>query len=196
MKRTTTVLAALCLLLAATIGVQAAKTEGGEDVNPGDDVPFTVVERTSPSQDSTPWSLSVALDQTALENGTTLEITTQICLNSGVCDPPVMQEVGVSEDGSTYSMELKPPTDHSYVNWRVKATYSDESTENFPNGDWYKTWSSCYYQEGGYGGVHADGDGCDVPAAGEDEGFLPSAGMLMTLAALSGAAVVAVARRE
>ena len=91
--------------------------------------------------------LSVELDQAALDNGTTLAITTQICLNNGVCDPPVAQEATVSDDGSTYTMELEPPSDHSYVNWRIKATYADESTENFPDGAWYKTWSSCYYQE-------------------------------------------------
>ena len=64
----------------------------------------------------------MALDQEALDNGTTLAITTQICLNNGVCDPPTPQEATVSEDGRTYTMDLEPPTDHSYVNWRVKAT--------------------------------------------------------------------------
>ena len=195
MMRLATFLTALCLLLSATAGAQAGEAKGGEDINPGDDVPFTVVERTTPSQDSTPWSLSVALEQNAVDNGTTLEITTQICLNSGICDPPVKQSVEVSEDGSTFSTELEPPTDHSYVNWRVQATYPDESTENFPNGDWYKTWSSCYYQDGGYEGVHADGDGCSVPGAGEGEGFLPSAGLLTALMAMGGAVIVAMPRR-
>jgi hypothetical protein len=196
MMRAVTVLTALCLLLSATTGVQAGEGQEGEDVNPGDDVPFTVLERTTPSQDNTPWELSVALDQEAVDNGTTLQITTQICLNSGVCDPPITQEAVVSDDGATYSMELKPPADHSYVNWRIKATYPDDTTENHPNGDWYKTWSSCYYSEDGYGGVHADGDGCNLPGSGESEGFLPSAGLLTALAAMSGAAVVAVARRR
>ena len=195
MMRVATLLTALCLLFSVTLGVQAGESESGEDVNPGNDVPFTVVERTTPSQDSAPWSLSVALSQDAVDNGTTLQITTQICLNSGVCDPPVKQEAVVSDDGSTYSMELKPPSDHSYVNWRIKATYPDESTENFPDGDWYKTWSSCYYQEDGYGGIHADGDTCNIPGSGESEGFLPSAGLMAGLAAMTGAAVVFIARR-
>ena len=196
MMRVATLLTALCLLFSATLGVQAGESESGEDVNPGNDVPFTVVERTTPSQDSAPWSLSVALSQDAVDNGTTLQITTQICLNSGVCDPPVKQEAVVSDDGSTYSMELKPPSDHSYVNWRIKATYPDESTENFPDGDWYKTWSSCYYQEDGYGGIHADGDTCNIPGSGESEGFLPSASLMAGLAAMTGAAVVFIARRS
>ena len=194
MKRNVTFLVVVGLLLMTT-AAQAGTATGGEDVNPDGEVPFTVEERTTPSQDNQPWALSVMLDQEALDNGTTLAITTQICLNNGVCDPPTAQEVTVSDDGSTYSMELKPPADHSYVNWRVKATYSDDSTENFPQGDWYKTWSTCYYDEGDYGGIHADGDGCSVPAAGEEsEGFLPSAGMAVAVVALSGAAMMAARR--
>ena len=158
MKRSVTLLVVVGLLIMTT-AAQAGAATGGEDVNPDSDVPFSVEERTTPSQDNQPWALSVILDQEALDNGTTLAITTQICLNNGVCDPPTTQEVTVSDDGSTYSMELKPPADHSYVNWRIKATYSDDSTENFPQGDWYKTWSTCYYDDGSYGGIHADGDG-------------------------------------
>ena len=194
MKRSVTFLVVVGLLLMTT-AAQAGAATGGEDVNPDGEVPFTVEERTTPSQDSQPWALSIMLNQDALDNGTTLAITTQICLNNGVCDPPTTQEVTVSDDGSTYSMELKPPADHSYVNWRIKATYSDDSTENFPQGDWYKTWSTCYYDDGSYGGIHADGDGCDVPAAGEgSEGLLPSAGMAVAVIALSGAAVMAARR--
>jgi hypothetical protein len=194
MKRSVTFLVVVGLLMMTT-AAQAGAATGGEDVNPDGEVPFTVEERTTPSQDSQPWALSVMLNQDAIDNGTTLAITTQICLNNGVCDPPTTQEVTVSDDGSTYSMELKPPADHSYVNWRVKATYSDDSTENFPQGDWYKTWSTCYYDDGSYGGLHADGDGCDVPGAGEEsEGFLPSAGMAVAVMALTGAAVMAARR--
>lgn len=194
MKRNMTLFVVACLLMMST-AAQAGSATGGEDINPDSDVPFTVEERTTPSQDSQSWSLSVMLDQDALDNGTTLAITTQICLNNGVCDPPEMQEVAVSEDGSTYSMELEPPTDHSYVNWRVKATYNDDSTENFPQGDWYKTWSTCYYDDGSYGGIHADGDGCDVPGSGESsEGFLPSTGIVVAITALTGAVFIAARR--
>lgn len=194
MKRSVTLLVVAGLLMMSTAALAGSAT-GGEDVNPNSEVPFTVEERTTPSQDSQPWALSVMLDQEARDNGTTLAITTQICLNNGVCDPPTTQDVTVSDDGSTYSMELKPPADHSYVNWRVKATYSDDSSENFPQGDWYKTWSTCYFDDGSYGGIHADGDGCDVPAAGEEtEGFLPSAGVAVAVMALSGAAMMAARR--
>lgn len=196
MKRGMAILVVLGLTMISAFAAQAGEATGGEDANPGDDAPFTVEERTTPSQDGETWTLSLVMDQDALDNGTTFAITSQICLNNGVCDPPVNQDVAVSDDGSTYTTDLTPPADHSYVNWRVKATYSDDSSENFPQNDWYKTWSTCYYDDGSYGGVHADGDGCNVPASGESEGFLPSIGVVLTLTALTGAALVGTARRR
>ncbi|MBR69319.1 MAG: hypothetical protein CMA86_07440 [Euryarchaeota archaeon] len=186
----------LALLLSAVLltsmvsSALAGSADAGEDINPDDSVPFSVAERTTPSQDGATWALSVTLDDEAHDNGTTLAITTQICLNSGVCDPPVTQDVTVSDDDRTYAIELTPPSDHSYVNWRVKATYSDDSTETFPTGDWYKTWSSCYYNDGTYEGVHADGDGCDIPASGESEGLLPFLGVGVVAVTLGLAVVV------
>lgn len=171
----------LVLLMMLVPVSNAASVTGGEDVNPDEgDVPFSIEERTTPSQDSEQWMLSVTLDDEAHDNGTTLSITTQICLNNGVCDPPVSQEVELSDDGRTYSTSLTPPSDHTYVNWRVEAAYSNDSTENFPQGDWYKTWSTCYYDDGAYGGVHAQEDGCNVPGSGttESEGLLPAAGLV------------------
>ena len=196
MKRGVAILVVLGLTMISAFAAQAAGTTGGEDANPGDDVPFTVEERTTPSQDGKTWTLSLVMDQDALDNGTTFAITSQICLNNGVCDPPVIQDVTLSDDGSTYTTDLTPPEDHSYVNWRVKATYSDDSTENFPQNDWYKTWSTCYYDDGSYGGVHAEDGSCNVPAAGENTGFLPSVGVMLTLTALTGAALIGTTRRS
>ncbi len=178
------------LLTSMVSSAIAGSADAGEDINPDDSVPFSVAERTTPSQDGATWALSVTLDDEAHGNGTILAITTQICLNSGVCDPPVTQDVTVSDDDRTYAMELTPPSDHSYVNWRVKATYADDSTETFPAGDWYKTWSSCYYNDGTYEGVHADGDGCDIPASGESEGLLPFLGIGVVAVTLGLAVVV------
>lgn len=186
----------IVLVLAVSLPSTALAGEGGngEDVNPGSDVPFSVLERTTPSQDGATWALSVELDQEAQDNGTTVVITTQICLNSGVCDPPVNHDA-TTDDAGVYTMELTPPEDHSYVNWRIKATYADDSTENFPDGDWYKTWSSCYYDDGSYSGIHAEGDGCNVPMTEETEGALPSVGVGLALAAVAGAVAVGIARR-
>jgi hypothetical protein len=194
MRTGLTFLLSTVLLTSMVSSALAGSTDAGEDINPDESVPFSVAERTTPSQDGATWTLSVALDDEAHNNGTTLAITTQICLNSGVCDPPVTQDITLSDDDKTYAVELTPPSDHSYVNWRVKATYTDDTTETFPSGDWYKTWSSCYYNEGTYEGVHASGDGCDVPASGESEGFLPFLGVGIVVVSLGLA--VAVRRRS
>ncbi|MBT3476887.1 MAG: hypothetical protein HN458_02955 [Euryarchaeota archaeon] len=181
----------LFLLLAMVPNAAAAGGTDGEDANPTGDVPFTVEERTTPSQDGAKWKLSVATNGDAATNGTTLVLTTQICLNSGICDPPINHDV--TPDEGTYSLSLTPPGDHTYVNWRVKATYADDSTDVFPDGDWYKTWSTCYFTGGEYGGIHASGDGCDVPSE-EEESFLPFIGVAL-LATSIGVAGLAIARR-
>ncbi|MAJ01595.1 MAG: hypothetical protein CMA10_04230 [Euryarchaeota archaeon] len=182
----------LFLLLSCTAQVSAADGTAGEDMNPSGDVPFVVNERTTPSQDGQSWELSISTDGDAAENGTTFSIKTQICLNSGICDPPVTHDITAKE--GAYALSLTPPSDHTYVNWRVEATYADDSTETFPDGDWYKTWSTCFYDDGTYGGKHADGDKCDVPAAGES-GLLPFLGIPMTAAVL-GIATIAKKRKQ
>ncbi|DAC22374.1 MAG TPA: hypothetical protein D7H91_02645, partial [Candidatus Poseidoniales archaeon] len=87
MKQGMAILVVLGLTMISAFAAQAGEATGGEDVNPGDDVPFTVEERTTPSQDGETWTLSLVMDQDALDNGTTFAITSQICLNNGVCDP-------------------------------------------------------------------------------------------------------------
>lgn len=190
MRKSLPVLLSLLFLASILPTSLAAGSGDGQDINPDEsEVPFSVVERTSPSQDGASWSLTVQLDDEAQANGTTIAITTQICLNSGVCNPPEIMDSTVEE--GMYSASISPPEDHSYVNWRVKATYEDDSTENFPQGDWYKTWSTCYYSDGTYSGIHADGDGCNVPAAGDEgEGLLPTIGIGIVMAVFVCAAYV------
>ena len=190
MRQSLPVLLSLLFLASILPTSLAAGSEGGQDINPDEsEVPFSVVERTTPSQDGASWSLTVQLDDDAQANGTTIAITTQICLNTGVCNPPEVMASDIEE--GTYSTSISPPDDHSYVNWRVKATYEDESTENFPQGDWYKTWSTCYYDDGTYSGIHADNDGCNVPSSGEEgEGLLPSIGIGVLMTVLVFAAYV------
>ena len=81
--------------------------------------------------------------------GTSFELITQICTNDGICDPPVTMNADI--DQRLHSISLTPPNDHTYVNWRVKATDSEGNKTNYPQGDWFKTWSSCYYNEGVWG---------------------------------------------
>lgn len=177
-----------CLVfLPTTLGADGT---AGEDVNPtGDDVPFTVAVRDSPSVDGSKWQLTVTMNDDAFENGTSFELTTQVCTNNGVCDPPVKMDAQI--DDKNHSVSLTPPSDHTYVNWRVKAIYSDDSSTNFPQGDWYTTWSSCYFQQDtGWGGEdYVDGD-CQKDS---EESAIPG---FAAFSAISGIAMAAMLIRR
>ncbi len=147
----------------------ASELVGGQDENPSpEDVPFTIVARDTPSIDGETWAMTIEMNEEEHANGTVFEITTQICTNDGVCDPPVLMDMTVDE--RTHAIDLKPKDDHTYINWRVKATYEDGNSTNFPQGSWYTTWSSCWQNDGAYGGVDAnaekDGCGSDQPIPG------------------------------
>tara|TARA_B100001109_G_scaffold108705_1_gene88800 strand:+ start:1157 stop:1729 length:573 start_codon:yes stop_codon:yes gene_type:complete len=177
------VIALLISFFFALTNVSAGNANAGEDVNPNDDeVPFTILSRDSPSVDSQSWSLKIRMNDDAYQNNTTFEITTQICLNDGVCDPPVQMDADV--DGQDHGISLTPPSDHTYVNWRVKAIYEDGNYTNYPLGDWYKTWSSCWYQDGVFGGSDSTDDGCST----EDES-MPGFEMFLATSAIISAAV-------
>ena len=174
------------VLMLLPMAAMASEVTAGEDVSPSDeDVPFSIATRTTPSTDGETWELDLIMDDDAYENGTTFEITTQVCTNNGVCDPPVLMEANVDE--KMQSVSLTPPSDHTYVNWRVKAIYNDDNYTIYPSGDWYKTWSSCYYQQdSGWGGEDYKDGGCDTGAEGESiPGFsilLASSSILMAAA--------------
>ena len=177
----------LIALIAVSTTSYAAKTAGEDNGPDVDETPFESFTATSPSVSGETWTLVVVMDDAHMSNNTTFEITSQICLNDGVCNPPEVEEVTV--DGANHTTSLTPPDDHSYVNWRVKAMYEDDTTDYFPYGSWYTIWSSCYYDDGGYYGPDADGDGC----ASEDE-ETPGFTLIPALVAIGLA--IAIARRN
>jgi hypothetical protein len=175
----------LGLCLVVLLSTASAGGTGGNDEGPDPEMtPFAAHDATSPSVSGSVWSLKLVLDDEVVANGSTVAITTQICTNDGVCDPPVAQESTVSDDGSTYTISLTPKDDHTYVNWRVRVTWADGSTEDFPDADWYKVWSSCWFDGTSWGGPEADATGCTE--ADEDA---PGLGLLLTVGALTGAAL-------
>jgi hypothetical protein len=165
MRHFLAIVLALTLICPLVIG---SSVENGVDKNPDDsEVPFSIIERTTPSVDGEDWNFEIRIDDDAYANGTTLSITTQVCTNDGVCDPPITHE-SVAE-GQNYAISITPPSDHTYVNWRVGAEYENGDKENFPQGDWFKTWSSCWFNEKTWGGIDSTDDGCEST----EEGILP-----------------------
>jgi hypothetical protein len=183
----TVVALTLIALLAVSTTSMAAKNAGQDNGPEAEDTPFESYTVTSPSVSGETWTLVVVMDEAHMSNNTTFEISSQICLNDGVCDPPVVQELTI--DGATHTTSLTPPNDHSYVNWRVKAMYEDDTKDYFPYGSWYTVWSSCYYDDGSYYGPDAEGEGC-----GEESEDSPGFTLIPALAAVGLA--IAVARRN
>ena len=175
------------VLMLLPMAAMASEVTAGEDVSPSDeDVPFSIATRTTPSTDGETWELDLIMDDDAYDNGTTFEITTQVCTNNGVCDPPVLMEANVDE--KMQSVSLTPPSDHTYVNWRVKAIYSDDNYTIYPSGDWYKTWSSCYYQQdSGWGGEDFKAGGCDT---GAESASIPGFSLLWASSSILMAAAI------
>ena len=86
------------VLMLLPMATMASEVTAGEDVSPSEEeVPFSITTRTTPSTDGETWELNLVMDDDAYDNGTTFEITTQVCTNNGVCDPPVLMEANVDE---------------------------------------------------------------------------------------------------
>ena len=183
MRKMLVVLATLMIL---SLPLSSAAGTAGEDRLPDlEETPFQTASATSPSIDGVLWEVDLTLDQAYAENNTTMEIATQICTNDGVCDPPVVQEVTLLD--GVFSASVTPPSDHTYVNFRVTLNYEDGSNENFPKANWYTTWSTCYYDSGEWGGVDSTEDGC-----GEDS---PGFGIIAAISGISMAAIIS-SRRD
>lgn len=180
----------LSLMLVNT--TSAADVEGGVNVEPViEETIFNALSHTEITHDLENWEVTMTLNDAAYNNNTTFALITQICNNEGVCLPP--EEATLSTvDNRTFTSAVTTIVDHTYVNWRVKATYSDDndSTEMFPSSGFYKTWSDCWLEDGEWGG-----DGCPESAIlvdGDSDG-LPALGIMATFTAI---ALAAVSRNE
>ena len=179
----------ICVLLSlALLNTASAAAEGGVNIEPVvEDTIFSEITHTETTTDLENWEITMTLNNDAANNNTTFELITQICNNEGVCFAPTTAELS-SADDLTFTSAVTTIDDHSYVNWRVKATYADDndSTEMFPSSGFYKTWSDCWFNDGEWGG-----DNCPKDVAGEedDESFLPALGVIATTGAIMLAAV-------
>tara|TARA_B100001741_G_scaffold416_1_gene354 strand:+ start:1154 stop:1738 length:585 start_codon:yes stop_codon:yes gene_type:complete len=183
------VLFCIVMSIAMLNSATAADVEGGENIEPiVEETIFSAITHTETTTDLEDWEITMTLNSDAANNNTTFELITQICNNEGVCFPPTTAELS-TDDNLTFNSAVTTIDDHSYVNWRVKATYADDndSSEMFPSSGFYKTWSDCWFNDGEWGG-----DNCPSEASGEDDdSFLPAIGVVMT----AGAFVLAAATR-
>jgi len=177
------------LIHTSLIRTVAAEGMMGIDKEPDlSGTPLDSIEHTSPSVDLEVWTLSATLDDVAASNGTTLELTTQICINTGICFAPEPQEMTTTDQGLTWTGSVPTPEGHAYVNWRITADFA-ESEQVMPESGWAKTWSSCWVSFDAEGQPVSGGDGC-VERQDEGDDSLPAAGTVLGLATLAGAAAL------
>ena len=66
------------------------------------------------------------------ENVSSVQWVTQVCVNSGVCYPPIYNEM--TEQNGTWAGNLEIETDASYVNWRFDIQHANNSSaERIPS---------------------------------------------------------------
>lgn len=182
-------LCAALLSLFLLLPVSAAGAEGGVNIEPVvEDTIFSDIVHTETSSDLEDWEITLTLNDDAFSNNTTFTLTTQICINEGICFAPENANL-TTQDNRTFFSSVTTLEDHTYVNWKIHATYPDDNDteERFPPSGYYKTWSDCWFTDGEWGG-----SGCPDSVNDEDSEGLPAVGFLSALGTI---ALVAITRR-
>jgi hypothetical protein len=188
MRRVLVVLFAVFLLNS----VSAVEFEGGVDVDPDlEGTPFVTIDHTTPTSDLQNWNITITLTDEAATNNTTFTLITQICNNDGVCLPPEGRPLS-TDNNITFISNVTAIENHSYVNWKLKATYNDdnETNETFPDSGYYKTWSDCWYYDGKWGGDECPEDINPEILIADDGSFLPTISAFTVITILSIAAII------
>jgi len=94
-------------------------------------------------------------------NVTSIQWITQICINSGVCYPPEINDMApVDNDTYTATVDIDPAA--SYINWKFVLHSEDDSESTVPEtGFGWKVWSECWYDNETWGGPSTDCQGVE-----------------------------------
>lgn len=102
------------------------------------------------------------------KNVSNVSWVTQICINSGVCYPPVYNLL--TEYNESWSGSIEVQNQASYVNWRFDLSHeNDTGVVRVPEmGFGWKVWSTCWFDGDNWGGedFQAIGEGCLSPDLG------------------------------
>ncbi len=149
------------------------------------------------SRDKQLFTIRIELNETAKQNGTSVNWTYQICTNDLVCFAP---EDGVIEkNGNEWVGTVMPLDDHTYINYIVILNWTEGAGQRYPaTGFGGKVWSSCWNDGVTWGGQDCpDGNVTNNESniSVDEFEFTPAAGMPIVLAAVTGA-IGFIARRQ
>ncbi len=181
-------LAMIVIILSAT--TVAAASEGGVNESFSDLAGTGIDSVDSPSVFSHKEDFVINVNLNESSDAVKVYVTTQICVNSGLCYPPEKIEM-VTEDNITWTSRVSPMTDQTYVNWNlVLENASEEQTKIPDTGFGWKVWSDCWNDGDGWGGeAYEGGDSC-VENNTEDTSSVPSVGIAGIISVLVMAAII------
>jgi hypothetical protein len=94
-------------------------------------------------------------------NVTSVQWITQICINTGVCYPPEINDME-AVDNDTYTATVDIDHTASYINWKYILHSEDDSQASVPeSGFGWKVWSDCWYDNETWGGPSTDCQGVE-----------------------------------
>jgi hypothetical protein len=119
-------------------------------------------------------------------NVSSVQVSTQICVNSGLCYPPEPQDLVKDNSTEIWTAAVSTIDEQTYVNWNFVLNDGDNETRIPETGWGWKVWSDCWFDGEEWGGEAYDEGSTNCgqePPLGENEQRLPS---------LSGAAILSV----
>ncbi len=121
-------------------------------------------------------------------NVTSIEWITQVCINTGVCFAPEVNEMAERDDGSFY-FGVSVDETASYINWKFVLHHENGSESTVPEtGFGWKVWSNCWWDNGTWGGSSTH---CQEEAQEGRASLLPGFAAPAAAAAIGMAALMA-----
>ena len=132
--------------------------------------------------------IEVELD--ADSNISSIQISTQICVNSGLCYPPEPQDLVRDNSTGIWRVTVSPMNDQTYLNWNFVLNDGENETKIPENGWGWKVWSDCWFDGENWGGENENNGAC-----GEDDAQnTPTIGAIGVIVTVLVAAVVIIRR--
>ena len=189
-------LVALLLVSMLSLSVSAAGQSGEDQELSREEIRESGLEFVWPDPEASPFDsrhdiwIAVLFEEDS--NITSIEVITQVCINTGVCFPPETDEMHLKEtptenladDMQIYESWADVDRTAAYINWKFVLHHEDGSLIDIPEqGFGWKHWSNCWWDNGTWGGTDTH---CQ-----EEEGGLPGFAASAAAAAIAMAALMA-----
>ena len=145
------------LLLACLVSLPVSASQGG--VNESISLEGTGIEtlyydevmRTKKgTSDYTDFSVIMMMEDDS--NISNIRWITQVCINSGICHPPLENQMYRGDDDS-FGSHLDTEPGYSYINWKFIIEMENGSESHLPDvGFGWRVWSDCWLDNGTWGG--------------------------------------------